>query len=250
MQHPNIATVFDYGEDEGTAYLVMELVAGQPLSQVIAERAPGSGQETSSVLIQAAMAPEDAHQGPPPQLPGTVPVGVREVISACLAKAPADRPPSAAAMAHTLGMPDAAFASGVTAVPAAFAAMPTQAAPTKAMPIPAAPTQAMPTPAGPTQAIPAPAMPTGRPGIPVRRPRWQPAWLLGAAALAVLGILAGFALAGTAGTGRTPAATASTPSTSATTSYAPPAITSSGPSRLNNYKGHVTGHVHKKDGKQ
>ena len=221
MQHPNIATVFDYGEDDGTAYLVMELVAGQI-------------------------------NRPPPQLPGTVPVGVREVITACLAKAPADRPPSAAAMAHTLGMPDAAFASGAPAAPAAFAAMPTQAAPTKAMPIPAAPTQAMPTPAGPTQAIPAPAMPTGRPGIPVRRPRWQPAWLLGVAALAVLGILAGFALAGTAGTGRTPAATASTstPSTSATTSYAPPAITSSGPSRLNNYKGHVTGHVHKKDGKQ
>ena len=40
--------MFDYGEDGGTAYLVMELVAGQPLSQIITERAPLSAQETSS----------------------------------------------------------------------------------------------------------------------------------------------------------------------------------------------------------
>ena len=26
LHHPNIATVFDYGEEDGTAYLVMELV--------------------------------------------------------------------------------------------------------------------------------------------------------------------------------------------------------------------------------
>ena len=29
MHHQNIATVFDYGEDDGTAYLVMELVDGR-----------------------------------------------------------------------------------------------------------------------------------------------------------------------------------------------------------------------------
>jgi serine/threonine protein kinase len=28
ISHPGIAQVFDYGEDEGTAYLVMELVPG------------------------------------------------------------------------------------------------------------------------------------------------------------------------------------------------------------------------------
>ena len=61
LQHPNIATVFDYGEDDGTAYLVMELVVGQPLSQIIAERAPLSVQETIAILIQAATALAAAH---------------------------------------------------------------------------------------------------------------------------------------------------------------------------------------------
>ena len=63
LLHPNIAAVFDYGEDDGTAYLVMELVVGQPLSQIIAERAPLSTQETTAILIQAATALEAAHQG-------------------------------------------------------------------------------------------------------------------------------------------------------------------------------------------
>ena len=63
LHHPNIATVFDYGEDDGTAYLVMELVVGQPLSQIIADRAPLSAQETAAILVQAASALEAAHQG-------------------------------------------------------------------------------------------------------------------------------------------------------------------------------------------
>ncbi|MGL5850695.1 MAG: protein kinase domain-containing protein, partial [Phycicoccus sp.] len=33
--HPNIATVFDYGEDDSLAYLVMELVPGEPLSALL-----------------------------------------------------------------------------------------------------------------------------------------------------------------------------------------------------------------------
>jgi len=33
--HPNVATVFDYGETEGLIYLVMELVEGEPLSAII-----------------------------------------------------------------------------------------------------------------------------------------------------------------------------------------------------------------------
>jgi len=63
LHHPNITTVFDYGEDDGSAYLVMELVAGQPLSQMIAERAPLSARTTASILSQAATALEAAHQG-------------------------------------------------------------------------------------------------------------------------------------------------------------------------------------------
>ena len=63
LQHPNIITMLDYGEDDGAAFLVMELVSGQPLSQIIAERAPLPTPETVSILTQAANALEAAHQG-------------------------------------------------------------------------------------------------------------------------------------------------------------------------------------------
>jgi len=63
LHHPNIITMLDYGEDDGSAYFVMELVSGQPLSQIIAERAPLSAQETVSILTQTANALEAAHQG-------------------------------------------------------------------------------------------------------------------------------------------------------------------------------------------
>lgn len=35
LAHENIAQVYDYGDQEGTAYLVMELVEGEPLSSVL-----------------------------------------------------------------------------------------------------------------------------------------------------------------------------------------------------------------------
>lgn len=35
LMHPNIAQVFDYGDQEGTAFLVMELVDGEPLSSIL-----------------------------------------------------------------------------------------------------------------------------------------------------------------------------------------------------------------------
>ena len=35
VNHEGIANVYDYGEEEGSAYLVMELVPGEPLSAVI-----------------------------------------------------------------------------------------------------------------------------------------------------------------------------------------------------------------------
>jgi len=63
LHHPNITTMLDCGEDDGSAYLVMELVIGRPLSEIIAQRAPLSAQETVSILIQAANALEAAHQG-------------------------------------------------------------------------------------------------------------------------------------------------------------------------------------------
>ena len=40
LQHPNIVTVYDVGEDEGVLYLAMEYISGGSLSQRIAD--PGS----------------------------------------------------------------------------------------------------------------------------------------------------------------------------------------------------------------
>ena len=40
LLHANIATVFDYGEEDHLAYLVMELVPGKALSAVLRERGP------------------------------------------------------------------------------------------------------------------------------------------------------------------------------------------------------------------
>ena len=378
LQHPNIATVFDYGEDDGTAYLVMELVPGQPLSQIIADRAPLSAQETVAILIQAATALAAAHEGgvvhrdvkpanimvtpdgtakltdfgisravdsapltqtgqvlgtaqylspeqalgqsataasdiyalgvvgyemltgerpfdtgsvvstalahvnqPPPPLPETVPRGLADVISAAMAKAPADRPASAAQMAHALGMPDAAFASPEAVLP--VAPTPEPASPeTNAQ----APTQAMP---APTRAMPrlAPLKGRGRLALlagsldGLRRPHpsrstdrrsvlllagslaWlrrhlspsatdrRPVWRLGAAA-AVLGVTAFVAMSQAGGnnatqTPITPAkatsSQASTPSTSATT----PPVTASVTRHATPDKGQDNG---KKKGKQ
>jgi serine/threonine protein kinase len=289
LHHPNITTVFDYGEDNGSAYLVMELVAGQPLSQIISERAPLSAQETASILIQAATALEAAHQGgvvhrdvkpanilitaegtakltdfgisrlantapltqagqvlgtaqylspeqamgqsatasgdiyalgvvgyemltgqrpldrdtvvatalahvnePSPELPETVPIGIRSVIGAALAKDPADRPESAAAMAHALGMPDAPFAGGRVAGVALAAA-------TLAVPLMTLPARTQVIPAMPAPGMPARSLPPEPPGIPDGRSRRR-IWVLTAiAAAVVIGVLTAFALSAGSG---------------------------------------------------
>jgi serine/threonine protein kinase len=187
---------------------------------------------------------------PPPQLPETVPGRVADLISACLAKCPADRPTSAAAVAHALGMADAAFVPAAPAGPAPAPA-PTLPARTEVMSAQAMPTQAMPTQAMPTQ-----AMPTRPSGLPDRRSRRHPAWLLGAATVVVLGVLAVFALSGGSdSSGKTPAVTATTspgltPSSSATAVIAPPAIATTRPGRLDKGRGNSHDHDHQKDGMQ
>ncbi|MGW5238600.1 serine/threonine-protein kinase [Monashia sp. NPDC004114] len=60
--HTNIATVFDYGEDDGLAFLVMELVAGLPLSTILTERGALPPSEVRSILGQAALALGVAHE--------------------------------------------------------------------------------------------------------------------------------------------------------------------------------------------
>ena len=65
LAHRGIASVFDYGEDhvDGrcVAYLVMELVAGQPLSKVMHDRGAMPVNEVLSLLAQTADALHAAH---------------------------------------------------------------------------------------------------------------------------------------------------------------------------------------------
>lgn len=69
LSHPNIAAVFDYGEvvaEDGTgetlAYLVMELVEGEPLSALLAREGALGTETTLSVLQQTAFALAEAHR--------------------------------------------------------------------------------------------------------------------------------------------------------------------------------------------
>jgi serine/threonine-protein kinase len=62
LMHTNIATLFDYGEDDGLAFLVMELVDGRPLSQVIREHGPLPPDQVRSILGQCALALGVAHE--------------------------------------------------------------------------------------------------------------------------------------------------------------------------------------------
>lgn len=61
LSHPNIATVFDFGDDDHHPYLVMELVEGHSLAQVLAERGALPADEVASIVGQAALALEVAH---------------------------------------------------------------------------------------------------------------------------------------------------------------------------------------------
>jgi serine/threonine-protein kinase len=61
LSHPNIATVFDFGEDDAHPYLVMELVEGSSLAQLLAERGALPPDEVASILGQAALALQVAH---------------------------------------------------------------------------------------------------------------------------------------------------------------------------------------------
>ncbi len=62
LNHTNIATLFDYGEDQGLAFLVMELVDGKPLSQIIREQGPLPADQVRSIIGQCALALGVAHE--------------------------------------------------------------------------------------------------------------------------------------------------------------------------------------------
>ncbi len=62
VNHEGIANVFDYGEEEGTAYLVMELVPGEALSSILEREKILPVETVLSIVSQTASALHAAHQ--------------------------------------------------------------------------------------------------------------------------------------------------------------------------------------------
>src|SRR5271169_1494801 len=49
LSHPNIVPVFDWGEDAGTYFIVMEFVDGRPLSAILKSSGPLSAERTADI---------------------------------------------------------------------------------------------------------------------------------------------------------------------------------------------------------
>ena len=62
VNHEGIANVFDYGEEEGSAYLVMELVPGEALSSILEREKILPASRVLSIVSQTASALHAAHQ--------------------------------------------------------------------------------------------------------------------------------------------------------------------------------------------
>jgi len=62
LQHPNVVTIFDLGEEGGTPFIAMELVDGQNLDDFITKRVPMPVALKLVYVVQAARAFEYAHK--------------------------------------------------------------------------------------------------------------------------------------------------------------------------------------------
>src|SRR5450755_93271 len=61
LNHPNILTVYDIGEDEGTTYIAMELVEGKTLRELLAANEPVAMKKVLDVAVQTAEGLAKAH---------------------------------------------------------------------------------------------------------------------------------------------------------------------------------------------
>ena len=62
LQHPNIVTIFDMGDEDGVPYIAMELVDGQNLDDIIASRVPVPLSLKLVYAVQACRAFDYAHK--------------------------------------------------------------------------------------------------------------------------------------------------------------------------------------------
>src|SRR6202162_2123720 len=49
LSHPNIVPIFDWGEDSGTYFIVMEFIDGRPLSSILKSAGPLSAERTADI---------------------------------------------------------------------------------------------------------------------------------------------------------------------------------------------------------
>ncbi|MCR8670493.1 protein kinase [Agrococcus sp. HG114] len=285
VNHEGIANVFDYGEEEGSAFLVMELVPGEPLSAILDRDRTLSADKVLDIVAQTSAALHAAHQAglvhrdikpgnllitpegrvkitdfgiariadqvpltatgqvmgtvqylspeqasgqqaapstdiyslgivayealagrrpftgesqvaiamahindAPPDLPGTVPEPVRNLVLSCIAKTPADRPTSAAHLSRAATMLRRGDIAGAAAIVPGIASTdsfatidsPTQAA-----------TRVITTQSSPATA----ALPVTRSTTPVRERDRRNPWIWPVVILAILLVAAGVAIA-------------------------------------------------------
>ncbi len=62
LSHPNIVPVFDWGEDAGSYFIVMEFIDGRPLSAVLRESGPLESARAAQITAQVAAALASAHR--------------------------------------------------------------------------------------------------------------------------------------------------------------------------------------------
>ncbi|HEY3845216.1 MAG TPA: Stk1 family PASTA domain-containing Ser/Thr kinase [Acidimicrobiales bacterium] len=62
LSHPNIVPVFDWGEDNGAYFIVMEFIDGRPLSAVLRESGPLPPQQIATIGANVAAALAFAHR--------------------------------------------------------------------------------------------------------------------------------------------------------------------------------------------
>src|SRR3954453_1379632 len=62
LQHPNVVSVFDRGEFDGTYYIAMEYLPGRTLKEIIRDEAPIDQQRAIALTIQILQAASFAHR--------------------------------------------------------------------------------------------------------------------------------------------------------------------------------------------
>jgi eukaryotic-like serine/threonine-protein kinase len=62
LDHPNIVSIYDVGEEDDIYYIVMEYVDGQTLKQYIQQHAPLTPEESIDIMMQLTSAISHAHQ--------------------------------------------------------------------------------------------------------------------------------------------------------------------------------------------